>query len=123
LETTGKAIFMKNEKMLDAVTAISGSGPAYFFYFAKYMIEAGTSMGLEPHVAEMLVKQTMLGSFQMLNNANSSPDELIASVKSKRGTTEAALNHFDNSKIGENIIEALKAAENRAKELSAEVLK
>jgi pyrroline-5-carboxylate reductase len=123
LETTGKSIFMKNEKMLDAVTAISGSGPAYFFYFAKYMIDAGKELGLESHVAEMLVKQTMLGSFQMLNNSSASPDELIASVKSKGGTTEAALTHFDNSEIGENIIVAIKAAENRAKELSVEVLK
>ena len=123
LETTGKSIFMKNEKMMDAVTAISGSGPAYFFYFVKYMTEAGIAMGLEPHVATMLVRQTMLGSFQMLHNSNTTPDDLIASVKSKRGTTEAALDHFDRSEIGKNIVDALKAAENRAKELSAEVLK
>ncbi len=123
LETTGKSIFMKNEKMMDAVTAISGSGPAYFFYFVKYMTEAGIEMGLEPHVASMLVRQTMLGSFQMLHSSNTSTDDLIASVKSKKGTTEAALDHFDRTEIGKNIIEALKAAENRAKELSAEVLK
>jgi pyrroline-5-carboxylate reductase len=122
LETTGKSIFMEEENLLDAVTAISGSGPAYFFYFVKNMTEAGIAMGLEPHVASMLVKQTMLGSFHMLINTAAAPDELIRSVASKGGTTEAALKHFEKSEIGNNIITALKAAETRAKELSKEVL-
>lgn len=122
LETTGKSIFMKDEELLDAVTAISGSGPAYFFYYVKHMTDAGIAMGLEPHVASMLVKQTMLGSFHMLVNSAVSPDDLIKSVASKGGTTEAALKHFDKSDIGNNIIEALKAAEKRAKELSKEVI-
>lgn len=123
LETTGKSIFMKNEKMLDALTAVSGSGPAYFFYFVKYLTEAGVEMGLEPHVAGMLVRQTMLGSFHMLNNANTGPDELITSVKSKKGTTEAALDHFEKMEVGNHLKDALKAAQKRAKELSEEVLK
>lgn len=123
LETTGKSVFMENEEMLDALTAISGSGPAYFYYFAKYMMEAGVELGLEANVVEMLVKQTMLGSFQMMDNSDSSPDELIALVKSKGGTTEAALNHFDRTQVGENIIGALKAAEHRAKELSKDIIK
>lgn len=123
LETTGKSIYMKDEKLMDAVTAISGSGPAYFFYFVKYMTDAAVEMGLEPHVASMLVRQTMQGSFQMLSHSSQSPDELIASVASKGGTTEAALKHFDKTSIGENIKEALKAAEQRAKQLSSEVLK
>ncbi|TAH27715.1 MAG: pyrroline-5-carboxylate reductase [Cytophagales bacterium] len=118
LETTGKAIFMKDEAMLDAVTAISGSGPAYFYYFVKYMIEAGKQMGMEEAVATMLVKQTMLGSFQIINNSKLSLDEMIKMVASKGGTTEAALNSFESSSIGENIINALKSAEQRAKELS-----
>lgn len=123
LETTGKSIFMKDEALMDAVTAISGSGPAYFFYFVKHMTEAGINMGLEPHVATMLVRQTMLGSFEMLSHSSQSPDDLIKSVASKGGTTEAALNHFEKSAIGKNIEEALKAAEQRAKQLSAEVMK
>jgi pyrroline-5-carboxylate reductase len=120
LETTGKSILMKDEELLDAVTALSGSGPAYFFYFVKYMIEAGKEMGMEEHVAGMLVKQTMLGSFQILNNSKLSIDEMIKSVASKGGTTEAALSKFENADLGNNIIKALKAAEKRAKELSKE---
>jgi pyrroline-5-carboxylate reductase len=118
LETTGKSIFMKNEDLLDAVTAVSGSGPAYFFYFVKNMIEAAKAMGIEEPVAAMLVKQTMLGSFQILNSTTASIDQLIASVASKGGTTEAALNKFEATQVGLNIQEALKAAEKRAKELS-----
>jgi pyrroline-5-carboxylate reductase len=120
LETTGKAILMKDEDLLDAVTALSGSGPAYFFYFVKYMIEAGREMGMEEHVAGMLVKQTMLGSFQILNNSKLSIDDMIKSVASKGGTTEAALNKFESADLGHNIMKALKAAEMRAKELSKE---
>ncbi|MBX9852205.1 MAG: pyrroline-5-carboxylate reductase [Cytophagaceae bacterium] len=118
LETTGKCILMKNEEMLDAVTALSGSGPAYFYYFVKHMIEAGKQMGIEEPVSSMLVKQTMLGAFQILNNSKMSIDDMIKAVASKGGTTEAALNKFDSTAVGTNIIEALKAAEKRAKELS-----
>jgi pyrroline-5-carboxylate reductase len=84
------------------------------------MIEAGKAMGMEEHVAGMLVKQTMLGSFQILNNSKLTIDEMIKSVASKGGTTEAALNKFESSDLGNSIILALKAAENRAKELSKE---
>lgn len=118
LETTGKAIFMKDENMLDAVTALSGSGPAYFYYFVKHMIEAGKQMGMEEPVAAMLVKQTMLGSFQLMNNSKLSLDEMIKMVASKGGTTEAALNTFDANNVGTHIMQALQAAEYRAKELS-----
>ncbi len=118
LETTGKAIFMKDENMLDAVTALSGSGPAYFYYIVKHMIEAGKQMGIDEATAATLVKQTMLGSFQIMNNSTLSLDEMIKMVASKGGTTEAALNSFDANNVGNHIIEALQAAESRAKELS-----
>lgn len=118
LETTGKAIFMKDESMLDAVTALSGSGPAYFYYIVQHMIEAGMQMGMDENVAGMLVKETMMGAFQILNHSKSSIDELISMVASKGGTTEAALNTFKQKEVGPHIIEALKNAEKRAKELS-----
>ncbi len=118
LETTGKAIFMKDETMLDAVTALSGSGPAYFYYIVQNMIEAGKQMGVDENVAGMLVKETMMGAFQILNHSKSSIDELIAMVASKGGTTEAALNTLKQREVGPHIIEALKNAEKRAKELS-----
>ncbi len=118
LATTGKSIFMKDEALIDAVTALSGSGPAYFYYIVKHMIEAGKQMGVEEPVAAMLVKQTMLGAFQIMNNSTQSLDEMIKMVASKGGTTEAALTKFEEKEVGKHIIEALNAAESRAKELS-----
>ena len=118
LATTGRTVFFENEDLLDAVTALSGSGPAYFFYFVKNMIEAGKSMGFEESVATMLVKQTMLGSFHLINNANKSLDELIKAVASKGGTTEAAFSVFNNEKVGEGIQNGIVRARDRAAELS-----
>lgn len=118
LATTGRTVFFENENLLDAVTAISGSGPAYFFYLVKHMIEAGKKLGFDESVASMLVKQTMLGSFHLINNANKPLDELIKTVSSKGGTTEAAFEIFTSNKIGENLERGLIRAEARAKELS-----
>lgn len=118
LATTGRTVFMEKEEQLDAVTALSGSGPAYFFYLVKNMIEAGKAMGIEEGVSEMLVKQTMLGSFHLINQAEKSLDELIKAVASKGGTTEAALSIFEQSLLGENLQKAIFQAEKRAKELS-----
>ncbi len=118
LATTGRYVYMEREDMLNAVTALSGSGPAYFFYFVKNLIEAGKQMGLEEAVAAMLVKQTMLGAFHLINNANKSLDNLISTVASKGGTTEAALRTFGEHDVDKYIIAGLLTAEKRAKELS-----
>jgi pyrroline-5-carboxylate reductase len=118
LNATGKTIFFENENDLDAVTALSGSGPAYFYYIVDAMIKAGVQMGLEPSVAALLVKQTMNGSFHLMNNSDRSLQELISAVKSKGGTTEAALNSFSANNLESTIQEGLFAAERRAKELS-----
>lgn len=118
LSSTGRTVFFEDESLLDAVTALSGSGPAYFFYIVKHMIEAGIKMGIEPSTSAMLVKQTMLGSFELINNATQTLDELIAAVKSKGGTTEAALLQFGEGHLGETLVKGILAAERRAKELS-----
>ncbi len=118
LSTTGRTVYLENESQLDAVTALSGSGPAYFFYFVQNMIEAGKAMGLDEGVAAMLVKQTMLGSFHLINQAEKSLDELIVAVASKGGTTEAAFKIFENKEVGLNLQKAIFNAESRAKELS-----
>lgn len=118
LSTTGRTVFFDNEDLLDAVTALSGSGPAYFFYLIKHMIEAGRQIGLEESVAAMLVKQTMLGSFHLINNANKSLDELINAVASKGGTTEAALSVFNEKEIGKNLEKGIAKARDRARELA-----
>ncbi|HEV7229932.1 MAG TPA: pyrroline-5-carboxylate reductase [Bacteroidia bacterium] len=119
LATTGRTVYFENEEMLDAVTALSGSGPAYFFYVVKSMVEAGMKMGMEEAVASMLVKQTMLGAFHLINNANKSLDELIRTVASKGGTTEAAFEVFNNNRVAENLASGILAAEIRAKQLSS----
>ena len=118
LNTTGRTIFLEDESLLDAVTALSGTGPAYFFFIVKCMIEAGEKMGLENSVASMLVKQTMLGSFHLMNQSPLSLEELIQAVMSKGGTTEAAFKKFEEARLGENFIDAILIAEKRAKELS-----
>lgn len=118
LGTTGRTVFFENENLLDAVTALSGSGPAYFFYIVKQMVEAGKQMGFDQPTAEMLVKQTMLGSFHLLNTADKSLDELIKAVASKGGTTEAALTVFNETSVGENLQKGIVKARDRATELS-----
>ena len=118
LSTTGRTFYLENEDLLDAVTALSGSGPAYFFYFVKHLIDAGAEMGLDKSLSAMLVKQTMLGSFHLLNNTDKSLDELIQSVQSKGGTTEAALNFMNNEKMNKTLKNAIFMANQRAKELS-----
>lgn len=118
LSTTGRTLYLKEEQQLNAVTALSGSGPAYFFYFMKYLIEAGVKMGLDEHVSSILAKQTMLGSFHLINNGQKTLDEYITSVASKGGTTEAALRIFNENDMGVTIVNALLNAEKRAKELS-----
>lgn len=118
LSTTGRTIFIEEENQLNTVTALSGSGPAYFFYFMKYLIEAGVSMGLTEPVSAVLAKQTMLGSFHLINNGQKTLDEFITSVASKGGTTEAALKIFNEHHLGEVIVKALQNAKTRAEELS-----
>lgn len=118
LATTGRTVFFEDEELLDAVTAVSGSGPAYFFYVVKHMIEAGKQMGFDEATSTMLVKQTMLGSYHLINNANKSLDDLIKAVASKGGTTEAALSVFNEKEVGENLQKGMVKARDRATELS-----
>lgn len=118
INATGRSIYLEDESMIDAVTALSGSGPAYFYYIVKHMIEAGKQMGFDEGMASLLVKQTMLGSYHLINNAEQSLDNLIKAVASKGGTTEAALRTFEENELSEILIKGILAAEKRAKELS-----
>lgn len=118
LSTTGRTVFFDDEKMMNAVTAVSGSGPAYFFYFVKQLTEAGKKMGFDESVASLLVKQTMLGAFHQMNSSSKSLDELIATVASRGGTTEAALSQFEKMHFPEAVISGLLKAEKRGEELS-----
>ena len=70
INSTGRAVFLEDEKLLDAVTGLSGSGPAYFFYLIKSMIDAGVAMGFDPAMSSLLVKQTMLGSYHLMQTSD-----------------------------------------------------
>ena len=118
INATGRSIFLEDEVLLDAVTALSGSGPAYFYYVVKAMIDAGKQMGFNDATAALLVKQTMLGAYHLINTADKSLDELIKAVASKGGTTEAALREFENGSLANTLVAGIKAAQVRATELS-----
>lgn len=118
LNSTGRAVHLEHEAHLDPVTALSGSGPAYFFHLVQTMIDAGKALGLEPHVANALVKQTMLGSYHLMEHADRTPEELIKAVMSKGGTTEAAFAEFTASDLDGSLKKGIVAASRRATELS-----
>lgn len=118
INATGRSVYIEDESMLDAVTALSGSGPAYFYYFVKHMVETGMQMGFDEGTARLFVKQTMIGAYHLINNAEQDIDDLIKAVASKGGTTEAALKTFDEQGFGKAIRDGILAAEKRAKELS-----
>ena len=118
LNSTGRSVYLEDENLLDGVTALSGSGPAYFYYIVDAMIKAGTEMGIEENLAKLFVKQTMLGAYHLINNSEKSLEELIEDVASKGGTTEAALKIFDENELKETLRKGILAAEKRSKELS-----
>jgi pyrroline-5-carboxylate reductase len=115
--TVGKVVEV-DEVLVDAVTAVSGSGPAYFFYLAEALVEGAQSLGLAKELAETLVFHTMLGSASLLEELNEDPGLLRKRVTSKGGTTEAAISVFESKKLKAIIKEALKRASIRSKELS-----
>lgn len=118
INSTGRAVFLDDEALIDAVTGLSGSGPAYFFYLIKSMIDAGVSMGFDPAMSALLVKQTMLGSYHLMQTSDKSLDELIQAVASKGGTTEAALKTFADFQVGEGLQKGIFAARDRASDLA-----
>ena len=117
LSTTGKTIYVEKEEMLNAATAISGSGPAYVYFFMDAMIQAARQMGFSDSEAELLVSQTFTGSIDLYNKATYSCEEWIKRVASKGGTTEAALSSFGKHHVHNDIIEGGRAALRRAEEL------
>ena len=108
-----------DEKDIDAVTALSGSGPAYVFYLLEGMLAAAEKMGLDADVARKLALKTVEGSARLMADTGEAPAELRAKVTSKGGTTEAACRTLDEKGVKEAVISALQAARTRSKELSA----
>jgi pyrroline-5-carboxylate reductase len=106
------------EDKIDAVTALSGSGPAYFFYFIEAMVKAGVELGLTDEIATKLAIETISGSAAMLKESNLDAATLRKNVTSPKGTTAAALEVFSNSDLENIILKAMSAAKNRAQELA-----
>ena len=117
LSTTGKAIYVDQESAIDATTAISGSGPAYVFYFMDALMTAARGMGFSESEAELLVSQTFRGTVELYSKSNFSCEEWIAKVSSRGGTTEAAMRTYHNTSVHDDIVAGAKAALERAIEL------
>ena len=117
INTTGKSVYVENENLINAATAISGSGPAYVFFFMNAMIKAAVDLGFNESEAELLVNQTFMGSVAIQNSYSLSNEEWIKKVASKGGTTESALQVFEKGMLKDVIVNAVKAANNRAIEL------
>ncbi|MCB2016847.1 MAG: pyrroline-5-carboxylate reductase, partial [Hydrogenophaga sp.] len=120
VRTTGELVWVNEEADLDAVTAISGSGPAYVFYFLEAMRDAGAHMGLRPEVAYQLAVGTFVGASTLAQRSEDPPQVLRERVTSKGGTTHAALSSMESSGMKALFEKALKAAQTRAAELGAE---
>lgn len=130
----GDVIFIDDENKMHAVTALSGSGPAYFFFLAEALIQAGINQGLSLEEASILVNKTFLGSGLLLNSTrenseiggheqcdetiNESPAKLRKAVTSPNGTTHAAISSLENNGFSEIINQAIQAASQRSKELA-----
>lgn len=117
LASMGKTLKLK-ETLMDAVTAVSGSGPAYFFFMVEAMVEAGVKLGLKRDEALLLSVQTMKGAAALLEQSCEDPEVLRKKVTSPGGTTEAAIRVFSEQGMKEIIDSALSAADRRAKELA-----
>lgn len=117
LNTTGKTLYVDDEVLLDSATAISGSGPAYVFYFMESLMEAAVNLGFTEAQAELLSWQTFHGTVDLFHKNNFTCREWIQKVSSRGGTTEAAIQMYEKEKVKERIIKGAQAAFQRAREL------
>ncbi len=118
-EAGGAAVVLRDENLMDAVTAVSGSGPAYFYYFVEAIVAGGVSCGLTEADALKLATHTCLGAARMMLETGEQPADLRRKVTSKGGTTQAALEHMEKSGVPAAIREAVQAAFRRGRELGS----
>ncbi len=120
LAPTGELLWVEREEQLDAVTALSGSGPAYVFYFVEAMMRAGVELGLSAEQARRLAVGTFAGAAALAAQSDEAPATLRQNVTSKGGTTYAAITTLDECGVMDAFVQALHAAARRAKELGDE---
>ncbi len=116
-EAAGETVVLADEDLINAVTAVSGSGPAYFFYLIEWMVAAGVDEGLHPEDALKLAAQTCAGAAKLLAESGEDPRELRRRVTSPGGTTQAAVDLLDARGVAEAIRDAVRAAAARSREL------
>ena len=121
LGAVGKTAWFDDEAMLDAVTAVSGSGPAYVFYFVEALEQAARELGFDETNARQFALQTFLGGARLAADSNEAPAVLRQRVTSKRGTTERAIETFDALDLKRHFVEGVKAACQRSRELGDEM--
>ena len=121
MAASGLVLWVEDEEHMHAVTAVSGSAPAYFFYFIESMIEGAVELGLDRKQAAALAMQTALGAAQMSIASDETPEQLRKKVTSPNGTTQAAIESMQANHIGEHIQDAMRACYERSQALSAEM--
>jgi pyrroline-5-carboxylate reductase len=121
LRAVGEVVWVEDERLLDPVTAVSGSGPAYVFWFIEQLAASGEKLGLPRDTSLKLAMQTVLGAAKLAAQSDQTPAELRRQVTSKGGTTEAALNVFEREKLAERMMKALEAASRRGAALGDEL--
>jgi pyrroline-5-carboxylate reductase len=121
LTAVGEAVWVPEERLLDPVTAVSASGPAYVFWMMEQLAASAEKLGIAPDVAKKLALHTILGAAKLAASSSEPPATLRKNVTSKGGTTEAALNVFEEEKLAERFRRAVEAASRRATELGEEL--
>jgi pyrroline-5-carboxylate reductase len=121
LGAVGEVVWVAEERLLDPVTAVSASGPAYVFWFIEQLAASAEKLGLEKGTALKLAMHTVLGAAKLAASSSESPASLRKNVTSKGGTTEAALKVFDEEKLAERFARAVEAASRRATELGTQL--
>ena len=123
MQASGLVMWVDNEEHMHAVTAVSGSAPAYMFYFIEAMVDGAVALGLDKEQASALAMQTMLGSAKMALGSEDAPSELRRKVTSPNGTTQAAIESMQANDISRQIVEAMQACYDRSQALSEEMSK
>ena len=120
LGAVGEVVWLAEERLLDPVTAVSASGPAYVFWFIEQLAASAVKLGIPKDDALKLAKHTVLGAAKLAASSSDSPETLRKNVTSKGGTTEAALNVFEQEKLAERFLRAVEAASRRGEEMGKE---